>query len=147
MDNKAEHPKSSIDVSVAFDYRGVSHNPASTIDLDALMENHASLAGIHRMLANANNIDTYSYEYEIMQVSEIAYDNPQGLAKEFASDGGFDIAGFEQAWHTRKKTTLVTELAQKIMGRDDFDEQPKLIEALLAAYDAGKNSENSQGAV
>lgn len=66
---------------IEFSFKGEKLTPSTTIDLDKMMAQNGTLDSIYSILARSNNIDAYSYEYEIMQMVETSYENAQGLAK------------------------------------------------------------------
>ncbi len=73
----------SITAKVAFDFRGQRFEPEMKIDLTQIAEESINEELIYAMLAKANQIGFYSYEYEVMQSYPLEYSKPQGLAKNF----------------------------------------------------------------
>jgi len=132
--------KNTIDAHVAFDYKGASYAPRMTIDLDALLESNSEFPPVHLLLAKAHDIDTYSYLYEVMQDSEIVFDNAQGLAAEYVDNGGFDQEAFMVRWHDSKVLDLLQPIAQRELGIADLAQHPQLKTALLQAYHLGARS-------
>ena len=130
-----------IDASVIFSYQGKEYEPSATVDLDNVMEAMGSFSGIHRMLAKQNNIDTYSYLYEVMEAYEIHYSNPQGIANRCLENGRFDISKFQKLWHEEKVLGLLGSIAMKYLDIEDLEEHADLKAAMIASYDAGKHVE------
>lgn len=130
--------KNTIDVHVEFDFKGESYSPSATIDLDSFLESNCSFPSYHAILADENDIDTYSYLYEAMQQAEIQFEHAQGLAAEFLQDGMFDEVAFTAKWHTNRVIQLLQPIAKRELGIDDLERHAGLRNALIQAYDLGK---------
>ena len=130
--------KNQITAKVEFSYKGDVFTPSTIINLDYSMEQQDILPSIHRMIAQENKIDTYSYLYEVMEQAEIIFTNAQGLAIEFLSDTNFDFSAFQGALRETRHDQMCQEIAAEEMGIDDFDLYPGLRNALIKAYEFGK---------
>lgn len=130
--------KNAIEVSVEFSYKGETHAPRATIDLDAMMEKGGELADLHAYLAGQHGIDTYSYLYEVMEAHELVFDQPTGLARQCLSGGQFDVAQFRGLWQQQRELQVINDIAARYLNLDDLSNDPQLKVALLAAYEAGK---------
>lgn len=108
------------------------------IDLDELMARNGGMNNLHHSIAVANNIDAYSYEYEMMMADDILFEQPEGLAVEFLHDGRFDMDGFKVKWREQQVVEAVRPIAERCVGVTDLDGKPKLKAALIEAYLAGK---------
>lgn len=126
-----------IRARVEFSYRGENHAPAATLDLDSMMAGTGQLGTLHRVLAQLNGIDTYSYLYEVMEGYEIEFDEATGFAVECFRDGAFDVAGFEARWHEEQSLVGLREIAERHLGVSDLDAQASLKGALLEAFQHG----------
>ena len=131
--------KNSITVGLAFSYQGKSYSPSATIDLDALMEQGTHLPDLHGLLASRNNIDTYSYLYEVMESHDIEFSNITGLAGQCLRDGHFDTDKFARLWHEQRELEVLDTIAKEQLGIDSLEQRPDLKAALIAAFRAGKN--------
>jgi hypothetical protein len=131
--------KNSIDAHVEFSFKGETYAPFSTIDLDDLVEHHGSLQAIHALLAEQHGIDTYSYLYEVMQQAEVVFDNAQGLAVDFLSEGQFDEEAFATQWRENRILSRLQTIATRELGMDDLRQNQGLKNALLQAYQLGKS--------
>lgn len=129
-----------IEAHVEFSFKGESHSLSSSLDLDALLEQHDELPDIHAILAQDNQIDTYSYLYEVMQSEELEFKNAQGSAADFLRDGHFDQTAFTDNWRGRKTLTLLQPIASSTMAINDLEQHPDLKNALIQAYNLGKRS-------
>jgi len=130
--------KNTIKAQAHFSFQGKTFSPGLQIDLDALLTAGQNLSRLHERLARANDIDTYSYAYEVMESSDIEFSEATGLASEFMDEHGqFDLPGFSEAWKTEQMQQQLLHLAQKHMQINSLDEIEGLKQTLLAAYQAG----------
>lgn len=90
--------KNSLTYTIPFSFRGESHYPQCTIDLDEQVK-LGGLPCLHRRLANENRIDVYSHEYDVLMMGYIEYVEAEGIAKDFMTKDSFDFEGFKAAWH------------------------------------------------
>ena len=132
--------KNCIDVSIAFSFKGESHTPRATIDLDRTMETFGEMPDYHRVVAMQNGIDTYSYLYEVMEVHPPVFDNPTGLAVDCLEAGAFDFPRFAARWREEREGGALQEIARRHLGVEDLDQQPQLKTALLEAYRLGRGN-------
>ncbi|PHS69310.1 MAG: hypothetical protein COB23_06750 [Methylophaga sp.] len=58
------------------------------------MQQHGAIPALHQLLARLNNIDNYSYEYEMMLAEGVIFSDAQGLAQKFLTSADFDQLGF-----------------------------------------------------
>jgi len=126
-----------IDAHIEFSFRGESYDLSSTLDLDRVLEKYLTLPSLHIVLAVEHGIDTYSYLYEVMQEEDIRFDNAQGMAADFLTDGVFDLEGFTAQWGEGHLTAPLQIIAQQELGIEDIEQHPQLKNALLRAYQLG----------
>lgn len=130
--------KNTIKAQVNFSFQGKTFSPGLQIDLDTLLSSGQDLSRLHDRLARANDIDTYSYAYEVMESSDIEFSEATGLATEFVDQQGrFDFSAFSEAWQAEQMQQQLLQLAQKHMKINSLDEIEGLKATLLAAYRAG----------
>ena len=60
-----------ITATIEFSFKGETHRPSVELDLDQLMQQYGTIPPLHRMLAALHNIDSYSYEYEMLEAEDI----------------------------------------------------------------------------
>lgn len=132
--------KNSIDATVNFSFKGETYTPSTTIDLDALMREHGSLPRLHHILAMTNKIDTYSYQYEVMEQSPIRFVNAQGPVAGFVEDEALDIEGFQKQWQQNQIIGVLQSIASRELNIDDLENHPELKNALIEAYHCGKSA-------
>ena len=130
--------QSRIDALIEFSFKGETLTPSATLDLDKLMGASGSLPNIHLLLANENDIDTYSYLYEAMEVHPICFSNATGVAVACLAEGVFDIPKFERLWQENRVLFSLQLIAKQYMNIGELEQYPELKEALLAAYNTGK---------
>jgi len=130
--------KNTVKASVMFCFKGESHSPSITLELDKYLELNASIPNLYPMIAQANNHDLYSYEYEMMQAEEIVISDAERLVADYVADGRFDMQGFEAAWQENSLLNQLQEIAQRILSVDDIHQQPELKQALMESYRLGK---------
>lgn len=126
--------KNGVDVRVNFSFKGENFSPSMTVDLDAVMNASGILPDFYSLLARQNKIDTYSYLYEVMESSEIRYENATGLAAECVVDGEFDLVRFQSKWHTQTNISALQEIVKKYQ----LEGKQAVMDALQAAYELGK---------
>ncbi|NNM83064.1 MAG: hypothetical protein HKL98_10745 [Burkholderiales bacterium] len=108
--------ESSIDVHVEFSFRGEDYSLSASVNLDEHMPVDSS--GFFQILAHMNDVDTYSYLYEVMEESELEFDNPQGLAAEYFSEGRLDLSGLANRILEERILERVGPLAIRETGID-----------------------------
>jgi len=130
--------KNTLKASVIFCFKGESHEPSITLELDEYLAINANIPDLYPMIAQANNHDLYSYEYEMMKAEEIVFSDAQGLVADYVADGRFDIEGFQAAWQEKRLLNQLQEIAQRILSVKDIHQQPELKQALMESYHLGK---------
>ena len=130
--------KNNILVSIDFYFKGKKHSPSLTLDLDAYMATRGGEDALYHLLANGNDIDLYSYEYEMMLAEKLVFSQATGLAADFLEDGGFDFAGFSQALDDESAVKMLSKIASDHLSVSDLSAQPALNAALLEAYRLGQ---------
>lgn len=129
-----------ITATIEFYFKGEQFSPSVTLDLDELMQQHGTFPELHQMLAQLNDIDSYSYEYEIMLAEEVQFSNAQGSVKQFFFDGSFDQAGYEQQWHENNVLLQLSSIIKQQLNIDDIQQHPELKKVILTAYQYGKKN-------
>ncbi len=124
----------SIIAKVAFDFRGKRFEPEIKLDLTRIDSESFSEEQIYAMLAKANQIGFYSYEYEVMQSYPLEYSQPQGMAKAFLSENGFDFNHFLKAYQQQELLQKLQQIACNNMQITSLDDIPGLEKTLLEVY-------------
>ena len=133
--------KNTITASIHFSFKGKEHSPSLTVELEPYLEGSGSFPNLCSLIARANNHDLYSYEYEMMQATDIIYSEAQGLIAEFINDGQLDVEAFEAAWNENKALIKLLTIAECHMNITDFSQHVELKKALLEAYMLGQKDE------
>lgn len=128
-----------IVVRIEFSFKGESHNLKASLDLDTLMQGGGQLPNLYNLVAIQNKVDTYSYLYEVMESSDIIFDNATGVASQCVAGGQFDMTKFELLWRGKQAQAALQAIAKKHLNVDDFETQPMLRDALFEAYQLGKS--------
>lgn len=132
--------RNSIRARLTFSFKGEDITLESIIDLDGCDDEAAP--NFHRGLARAGNIDPYSYQYEVLESDEIAFDQPTGLAIGCCAEGSFDWPAFVSLRREERDLDIVRAVARQTLGIENLDADPRLTAALLAAYRAGLAKRN-----
>ncbi len=132
--------KNTIKVTIPFSFKGINYEPSCIIDLDTFLLGEQSIDSIFQLVAAENNIDNYSYEYEVLESSKKIFSEPTGLAGNFLSDGNFDIEGFKQSYRDEQVFASLNDIAKKNLNIDNLDDHADIKQALLSAYQAGQSS-------
>lgn len=130
----------SVRAHLAFSFKGETHSLDSVIDLDRCLGEPGAAPDFHRLLAQAAGIDPYSYLYEVLESNEIEFSDATGVAARSCRDGRFDWNRFEHDMSETQDWQAVSVVAERILGVRDWDAEPALKAALLAAYRAGRGS-------
>jgi hypothetical protein len=127
-----------VSVRLDFSFQAETYAFESCIDLDACLATSPEAPDFHRLLAQQNGVDPYSYRYEVLESHTIEFVAPTGLAVRCCQDGGFDWGLFVELW--REETLLATlrTIALQRMRVENLDECPDLASALRDAYSAGR---------
>ena len=72
-----------------------------------------------------------------MEHSALFYTEPQGLAKEFLTETGFNLQAYIEHSNDSKMHNQLLEIAKKEMNISCFDDGLSLKAALLEAYQLG----------
>ena len=126
-----------VRVSAPFSFRGETHHPEMELDLDRFLAEGRSLDDLYPMLAAANGIGAYSYEYEVLESSAKIFSEPTGIAAEFINDEGFDLEGFKTKHSEKGILEKLQSIASETLNIDNLAESEKIQNALMQAYQAG----------
>ncbi len=128
--------KNSLTYTIPFSFRGEIFKPTCIIDLDQQVKLGA-LPCLYRHLANENQIDVYSHEYDVMMMGEIVFESAEGVAKDFISENRFDFEGFSRAWENNKHDDAFQAIVAEHMSIEGIGAIDGLKESLHAAYQLG----------
>lgn len=137
--------KNIITASVEFYFKGEKFTPSVSIDLDEYMQAGACVPDLYPLIAAANNIDLYSYEYEMMQAEPVEIRRSEGLVADYVTDGALDIGAFETAWRERKTVTTIRHIIAQHGLTQVLKQHPAIEQALLDVYKAGQENHQPAG--
>ncbi len=132
--------KNTIKITIPFSFKGVEHSPSSVIDLDIFSQGEQAIDNVFHLVANENKIDNYSYEYEMLESATVVFSEPTGIASEFMSDNFFDLDGFKKQQEQGDALQKLQAIARDVLNIDDIESNKEIKNALLKAYQAGKES-------
>ena len=129
-----------ITASIEFSFKGEYITPSAVLNLDDIMQKHRTIPSLHQLLAALNNIDSYSYEYEMLLSEDIKFSDAEGIAADFVQDNHFDQVAFEHYWHEQELLKKLAPTIKQQLDIDDINQHPAFKSVLIAAYQAGKES-------
>ena len=130
--------KNRVRVSATFSFRGETYHPELVLDLDELPPESLEPEAIYPMLAAANGIDPYSYEYEVLEVTPLEFDQPEGVVADHLHDDRLDFPALRQALVEARLRNRLEKIAREHLGIEKLEEIPGLEAALRAAWELGK---------
>ena len=130
--------KNRVRVSATFSFRGKTFHPELMLDLDELPPESLEPEAIYPMLAAANGIDPYSYEYEVLEVTPLEFNQPEGVVADHLHDGRLDFSALRQALAEARLRNRLEKIAREHLGIEKLEEIPGLEGALRAAWEAGQ---------
>jgi len=130
---------STIKVSVTFSFKGETYSPSAVIELDKFIQSYESNEGFYLVLARENQIDTYSYLYEVMQAAELAFAESTGLAGDCMDDNGqLDLSKFSALNLEYQVLQQLSGIASEHLDLHDLEQDETVKQALLQAYELGR---------
>ncbi len=129
-----------IHAQVVFSFRGETHDLAATFDLEQCQAEAGEAPNFHLLLARASGIDPYSYLYEVLESHDITFSQATGAAQGCCLEGRFDWFCFLRARDAAADVTALRAIALEFLDVADLDSRPEIKAALLAAFQAGRES-------
>ncbi|MBL7005397.1 MAG: hypothetical protein ISR69_15370 [Gammaproteobacteria bacterium] len=126
-----------VTVSAEFFFKGVKLTPSLVLDCDLYLTREAKLPPLYPLLARANNMDLYSYEYEILQAEQLHFSQAQGLIAKFVHEEVLDEQGFVEAWILQKVDEHLQEIATNHLQIENIKTHPELYQAMYSAFQYG----------
>jgi hypothetical protein len=105
------------------------------------MNQYGGLPDLYSLLAEQQQIDNYSYEYEMMLAEDIHYSQPNGLAEQCLNEGKFNLDLFIQLWHENQLMTKLKPVLRQQLNIDDIEQHPELKKVLIHTYQIALNKE------
>lgn len=126
-----------ITASINFDFKGKQFSPSLTIDLDIHLQSTGKLPDFYGLIAAENDIDLYSYEYEMMLTEDIKIHHAEGLVADFIVNNTLDTDAFERAWEEQHILDDIQKIVERNMGLSDLQQHPELKQTLVEIYQLG----------
>ena len=133
----------SLTVEIRFSFRGENFAPQATVELDEYLQKGQPIPPFFSLVARANQIDVYSYQYEVMEMGEYHYFNATGLAAEFCHGDRFDAEGFSAAWRQQRMQQGLQKIAREILDLENLPADDKIFLAMQQAYRLGQQQADS----
>jgi len=130
--------KNTIKITIPFSFKGEEYTPYAVIDLDNYIQNNDCFGHAFNLVVQKNNINRYSYEYEVLEASPKLFSKPTGIAGDFLLDQSFDLIGFKQLQVEKATMQKLKIIASDVLNIDDLEGHQDIKQALLRAYDKGK---------
>jgi hypothetical protein len=130
-----------ITLHVEFYFKGEAISPKVTLDLDSVMSTYGQLPNLHDMLAKSSDIDSYSYEYEMLIAEPVIFSDPSGSAINYFNEGQFDVSQFEQDWKQNQRLKQLAPLLKECLNIEDIEQHPSLKKVLIAACELGQSNQ------
>jgi len=129
--------KNQLTAAIVFYFKGEKFDFSAQIDVDKWLREHlGDMEYVYDVIALANGLDRYRHEYDVMVMEPVVFLQGKGLAADYIVDGQFDLEGFQVAYETHQMMSLLRPIAKQYFDIDKLEEHPKVMGALLAAYQA-----------
>jgi replication initiation and membrane attachment protein DnaB len=130
-----------IIATIPFSFRGEEHQPSLKIDLNDFAKKDIDTSVLFRLVAIENHIDTYSYQYEVLESSRILYSQATGVACQFLDNEEFDFEAFKACIKQTGMTDILENIAKTTLQINSLDRHEAIQKALLQAFIAGQEHE------
>ncbi len=130
--------KNTIKITIPFSFKGEENKPYAIIDLDNYIKGNDCFGHAFNLVVQKNNIDRYSYEYEVLETSLKLFSDPTGIANDFLTGQSFDLKGFKQLQVESATSQMLQAIASKFLSMDDLENHQEVKQALMEAYKAGR---------
>lgn len=132
--------KNTVTVQVDFSFKGESFSPEMVLELDLFAKINEDFSSLYSGIARKNNIDTYSYAFEVMEASPLVFHSPTGNVVDYITDGQCDLLAYREFIKGNKIELVLEKIALDKLGIDDIHhgDHATIKSALEQAYQAGK---------
>lgn len=101
------------------------------------MQSTSCMPALYPLIASENNIDLYSYEYEIMQAETVIISHADGLVANYVENGILDIEAFELAWKEQQIHTTIRHIVEQHKLAHVLQQYPEIETTLIEIYKSG----------
>jgi len=132
--------ENTVILTIPFSFKGKNFTPSIKIDLDEFCKTNKNMEALYHIVATENNIDSYSYEYEVLHASAFHFSDATGMAKNYLSNGKFNLESYKEDISTIKILNTLQNIAKEVMNIDKLEDHKTLQLALQKAFEAGKQN-------
>lgn len=126
-----------VTATIKFDYQGQHYDLKTAIDIDHLIHHENFFNSVYTSIAQANDIDVYSYQLEVMFDQGIHFSNEKGCVVGCVNDGNLDLDLLKENYKIAECIPKVELIMNQHFSKDQHSEI--LTKALTAAYLLGKS--------
>jgi|TARA_B100001105_G_C22326038_1_gene414748 hypothetical protein len=96
-----------VTASIGFDFKGQHFSLSTEIDIDNIIYHEDFFSSVYLTIARDNNIDIYSYQFEIMTDQNIAFSNGNGCVIGCIINGELDMKLLRESHQTKDYLTKI----------------------------------------
>lgn len=131
--------KNTVVAQVHFSFKGEDFSPSLVLPLDRYAKTNSCFTNLYPAIARANQIDMYSYAYEVMESAAIVFHSAVGDVVNYVSDGQCDLLAYQDYLIEKEMCIKLEKIAAEVLGVDDLHHNDHVLLkiALEKAYQAG----------
>jgi len=134
-----------ITISLQFCFRGQTFNPSLQVDLDHWMQrSDGNPDELHHHLAESIGFGPYSYEYDVLMMSEIEFSSDVDWIQKYIHQGRLDIPACNAEWQEKQILNRVLPIAEKHLSQEVLNGNPEITQALIESYRSGQMNPNKR---
>lgn len=128
-----------LNAQIDTSFKGEDLSLKATLDLNKLGYDPEIPIQVFHYVATQNNIDQYSYLYEILEVEPVQYSSDNATVAQFISEDGhyFDWEGYEQARKYQLAEAATERLLNHYFSQQEQADNENLKKALRDAFILG----------
>ena len=131
-------PTNTVTASIGFDFKGQHFSASTEIDVDNIIYHEDFFSSVYLTIARDNNIDIYSYQFEIMTDQNIAFSNEKGCAVGCIINGELDMKMLRENHQTKDYLTSIDKIISQHIPQNKRCKEITI--AMKEAYLLGKKS-------
>jgi hypothetical protein len=131
-------PSNTVTASIDFDFKGQHFSVSTEIDVDNKIYHQDFFYSVYLTIARDNDIDIYSYQFEIMTDQSIAFSNEKGCAVGCIINGELDIKLLRENHQTKDYLTKIDKIIRQHIPKNKRCKGISI--AMKQAYLLGKKS-------
>lgn len=133
-----------LNAQIDTSFKGENLSLKGILDLNKLRYDPEEPIKVHHHVATQNNIDQYSYLYEMLEMEPVLYTSDDPIIQQCIHQDGrqFDWECYEQKRRQHLAEQEITPLLNKYFTEQEQTEHPNLKVALQEAYLLGQQGQN-----